>query len=563
MAFRSEDPPNSRLFILCQKGITEKEFEDAFNQYGKVEDVWIVKDKRTNEDRGIVYIKFSKTSEALLAMEEMNGRCIPGQPKPLKVVVANSKREGSSRDPREDEKLVRLFVIIPRSYTEEKLRDEFEKYGDIDTVTVIRDRSTGESKGFGYVKYHRPYHAALAYENCDQSFKPKFAEPQRSRDERDHDTTDFYNFGPSSYSGGSGYDRGHKRTHDEEGGYYHDPRSTQMPDRCLSAHSAGGAGGAGGVAGAGPMSMLADHPTQSNCCRIQIVAPIGMTQGYLTKLFNLIPGMEYCDLNESTGVAYARYSTAQCAAYARDKLHGFEYPIGSQLMVTLAEESNGSRLDATQVYESVNLAGVRGDDTTDLRQRAASLLEKAGINPQAVMATPDSSAVVIGGGALDSKLERVNYCNILLPLPKPLVPEESAVAQRLFIVCQPSSVSERVLRDAFSRFGNLIDVYLLPGRNYGYAKFASKECAMKAIQFLHGQNLSGQRVKVLEAEPPKQGDDGPAKKQKTVAEDTVSNLQLTEDLCLTVTATLRQTYHLTTATATTVTATVNNKNSYH
>ena len=52
------------------------------------------------------------------------------------------------------------------------------------------------------------------------------------------------------------------------------------------------------------------------------------------------------------------------------------------------------------------------------------------------------------------------------------------------------------------------------GRNYGYAKFASQDAAMKAMQTLHGQSLSGQRIKVLEAEPPKGGDDGPSKKQK-------------------------------------------------
>jgi phosphopantetheinyl transferase (holo-ACP synthase) len=61
---------------------------------------------------------------------------------------------------------------------------------------------------------------------------------------------------------------------------------------------------------------------------------------------------------------------------------------------------------------------------------------------------------------------------------------------------------------------NLCIFLLLIGRNYGYAKYATKESAMKAIQTLHGQNLSGQRIKVLEAEPPKSNDDGPAKKQK-------------------------------------------------
>ena len=60
------------------------------------------------------------------------------------------------------------------------------------------------------------------------------------------------------------------------------------------------------------------------------------------------------------------------------------------------------------------------------------------------------------------------------------------------------------------------------GRNYGYAKFASKTSAMKAIETLHGQILAGQKLKVLEAEPPKSnpahggflGDEGPSKKQR-------------------------------------------------
>lgn len=61
--------------------------------------------------------------------------------------------------------------------------------------------------------------------------------------------------------------------------------------------------------------------------------------------------------------------------------------------------------------------------------------------------------------------------------------------------------------------------FLFVGRNYGYAKFASKDSAMKAIEILHGQTLAGQRLKVIEAEPPKahpstQGDEGPSKKQR-------------------------------------------------
>lgn len=52
-----------------------------------------------------------------------------------------------------------------------------------------------------------------------------------------------------------------------------------------------------------------------------------------------------------SGVAYARYATPQCAAYARDKLHGFEYPIGSQLMVQLAEETMQPATDTSQSFD--------------------------------------------------------------------------------------------------------------------------------------------------------------------------------------------------------------------
>ena len=97
-------PPNSRLFIVCGKSVEEEDFREAFGTFGqvwefipdkccwmllyivifKVESVQIHKDRK-GESKGIAYVKFSKTSEAALAVEEMNGRCIGNHPRPLKV----------------------------------------------------------------------------------------------------------------------------------------------------------------------------------------------------------------------------------------------------------------------------------------------------------------------------------------------------------------------------------------------------------------------------------------------------------------------------------------------
>lgn len=280
------------------------------------------------------------------------------------------------------------------------------------------------------------------------------------------------------------------------------------------------------------MDMLQTY-SNTGCQRLHITAPLGLTQSYITKLFNLIPGLEYCDLNEQTGVAYARYSTPQCAAYARDKLDQFEYPIGSRLIVRFADSLH-NRSEDPQPLLGVAPSGFGGglmdsrspmdthggmDTMSDNpRQQAAMALERAGLNPNQFLSPNggmdrDLDRGGDRGSYSDSGSERVTYCNIPLPLPKQLVPESTALAQRLFIVCQPAAVPDRILRDAFSRFGNLIDVYLLGGRNFGYAKYATKESATMAIRVLHGQSLAGQRLKVLEAEPPK--DDEGSKRQKT------------------------------------------------
>ncbi len=41
---------------------------------------------------------------------------------------------------------------LPYSVTEGDLRETFSQYGKVDTVSIITDRFSGESKGFGFVE---------------------------------------------------------------------------------------------------------------------------------------------------------------------------------------------------------------------------------------------------------------------------------------------------------------------------------------------------------------------------------------------------------------------------
>ncbi len=55
------------------------------------------------------------------------------------------------------------------STKEVDLRKAFEAYGDVKSVTIIKDRSTGNSRGFGFVEMHDEHEALAAVESLNGS----------------------------------------------------------------------------------------------------------------------------------------------------------------------------------------------------------------------------------------------------------------------------------------------------------------------------------------------------------------------------------------------------------
>ncbi|KAG7175307.1 RNA-binding protein 45-like [Homarus americanus] len=462
-------------------------------------------------------------------MEEMNGRCIGGHPRPLKVLIAHSRDQGSRRDMNEEERLLRLFVVVPKSLSETDLREHFVQFGDIDYVSIVRDRNTRDSKGFAYVKYHRMSHAAKAFESCDRTFKPVFADPKPQKSDG------------IKFDGGGGRDlRGDIRGSDGGYGYSSGPLTPHINNH----HSPFDAISYMDTSGLNPEGVT----------RLTVIASPTLNQDQLWKLFDLIPGLDYCDLRkdrksgQARGVATVVYNNIQSATYAKEKLHGFEYPPGQRLIVkfdshhdmppgpppmmsgapggppfaglprgvtgaiaphngTMGGSPPGSMNVAPQ-----SLSG--GQPNSNIQQnlaqlaetiaQATSLIQAAGLNqgPGNVNNIGGSPGQLSGGETYDP-----SYCSVKLPPPQPLAPVDSAVAERLFIVCHPSPPPIYALKDVFGRFGSLIDIYMLNGKTFGYAKYSSKESADKAI-VLHGQEVLGSRLKVMEADPHDKADSG-------------------------------------------------------
>lgn len=66
-----------------------------------------------------------------------------------------SRDQGSKRDSNEEERIQRLFVVVPKWMTDTELYDYFIQFGDLEYANIMRDRDTRESKGFAYVKYFK------------------------------------------------------------------------------------------------------------------------------------------------------------------------------------------------------------------------------------------------------------------------------------------------------------------------------------------------------------------------------------------------------------------------
>ncbi len=56
---------------------------------------------------------------------------------------------------------------IPRETSEADIREEFEKYGEVSTVTMIKDKYTNTFKGFAFVEMPKKEEAEEAIKHLD------------------------------------------------------------------------------------------------------------------------------------------------------------------------------------------------------------------------------------------------------------------------------------------------------------------------------------------------------------------------------------------------------------
>lgn len=85
--------------------------------------------------------------------------------------------------------------------------------------------------------------------------------------------------------------------------------------------------------------------------------------------------------------------------------------------------------------------------------------------------------------------------------------ERRKMSAKLFIGNLDYTVTSDDLRDAFSKFGTVVDAVVITdretkrSRGFGFVEFSSEEEAKKAVEGMNQQELKGRKINVNEAKP--------------------------------------------------------------
>ncbi|GKV37905.1 hypothetical protein SLEP1_g45871 [Rubroshorea leprosula] len=176
----------AKLFVgSVPRTIREEDIRPLFEEHGNVLEVALIKDKRTGQQQGCCFIKYSTTEEAERAIRALHNRhTLPGGVGPIQVRYADGERE------RLGAVEYKLFVgSLNKQATEKEVEEVFSSFGRVEDVYLMRDELK-QSRGCGFVKYADREMALAAIDalngiypmrGCDQPLTVRFADPKRPR----------------------------------------------------------------------------------------------------------------------------------------------------------------------------------------------------------------------------------------------------------------------------------------------------------------------------------------------------------------------------------------------
>lgn len=165
------------------KSIDNRTLYDTFNIFGSILSCKVARSPK-GESLGYGFVHFESEEAAQQAISKVDGKMIAGQK--VSVAAFKSKREREAKH----SAFTNLYVKnLPLECTKEQLEELFSKHGPTTSVMVATTED-GKSRGFGFVNFETPEHAAAALEalnNYTMGDKQLYVGRAQKKEERERE----------------------------------------------------------------------------------------------------------------------------------------------------------------------------------------------------------------------------------------------------------------------------------------------------------------------------------------------------------------------------------------
>jgi nucleolin len=205
----------SKLFVRnLSWSVTEDELSQLFAQLGSVVSIKIPINHQTGRSRGFAFVEMSTPEEAQQVITQFNDTVLHERP-----IMVMEQSEQAQKPQTAAPKNPKLFIknICP-TVTEDQVKALFEQAGQVVSIKIPLDQTTGQNRPFGFVEMATADEAEKAIETLNytplgqmeivvQYQDPNFSKTKKSNGFSRNNPGGRDGWGGGDYNSGGDYDR--------------------------------------------------------------------------------------------------------------------------------------------------------------------------------------------------------------------------------------------------------------------------------------------------------------------------------------------------------------------